>query len=323
MSTLVLMLRFAVRVISIGAIGLAACAQTYPNKPIRMVTVAPGGSADFATRLIAQGLSMSFGQQVVVENQGGASGVIAAQTLAKALPDGYTLGLFGSGIWTLPLMQSAPYDPMRDFSPITIAARSPNILVVHPSVPVKSVKELIVLAKARPGELNYAAGITGSANELAAELFKAMADVNMVRINYKGAGPALIDLVGGHVQLMFATAASVAPHLKSGRLRALAITSAAPSALAPNLPTVAASGLPGYESVAMHSIFAPAATSAPIISRLNDEIVRVLKTAVVNEKFLNAGVEVVGSTPEQLTATMKSEMVRLGKVIKGAGIRAE
>lgn len=219
------------------------------------------------------------------------------------------------------MMNNAPWDPVKDFSPIAWAATSPNVLVVHPSVPAKSTRELIALAKGKPGELNYAAGGPGSVPHLAAELFKAMAGINIIRISYKGTGPALNALSGGEVQLMLAPSGSVAPYIKAGRVRALAVGSTQPSALAPDLPTVAASGLPGYESVAMTGLLAPAKTPATIITRLNQEAVRVINSPDVKEKFLNASVEVVGGTPAQFAAAIKSEMSRMGKVIKDAGIR--
>ncbi|MBI4189464.1 MAG: tripartite tricarboxylate transporter substrate binding protein [Betaproteobacteria bacterium] len=314
--------RFAVWMFSVGMMVLGAgvvSGQEFPNKPIRMVTSPPGGGADFASRLIAQGLSGPLGQQVIVDNRGG---IIPMEIVSKAPPDGYTL-LLSASLWLTPLLQNTPYDPVRDFSPITLVGNSPNVLVVHPSLPVKSVKELIALAKARPGELNYASGATGASTHLAAESFKSMAGVDIARIPYKGNGPALNALIGGQVQLMFATAGSVTPHLKSGRLKGLAVTSARPSALAPGLPAVTTSGLAGYESAAPYGIFAPAGTPATLINRLNQEIVRVLKQADVKDRFFNSGIEIVGSSPEGLAATVKSEMARSGKVIKDAGIRAE
>ncbi len=297
-------------------------AQDYPNKPIRIITTEPGGGSDFAARLIAPGLAGSLGQQVLVDPRGG--GVVAVETVSKAPPDGYTLLLYGSNLWLLPFMRAhVPYDPVRDFSTVTLATRSPNILVVHPSLPVKSVEQLIALAKARPGELNYGTSGIGNSVHLAGELFKAMAGVNIVSVPYKGTAPVLSGLMSGEVQLMFGVAAAVVQHVRSGRLRALAVTSAQPSALAPGLPTVAAAGLAGYESVAILSIFAPAKTSATLVHRLNKEVVRVLNTPQVKERFFNIGVEVVGSSPEQLSDTMKTEMARWSKVIKDAGIRAD
>lgn len=309
-------------VVSLTILGAdTASCQNYPNKPIRIVTSGVGGGNDFTARLIAQGLTVSMGQQLVVENRG--SGVIPGQVVSQAPPDGYTLLVAGGNFTIGPLLEKTPYDPVRDFFPISLVTSAPNILVVHPSLPVKSVKELIALAKARPRELNYASAGAGGTIHLAAELFKAMASVNIVRIPYKSSATQMADLIGGHVQLTFGNAANVNPHVKSGRLRALAVASAQPSALAPDLPTVAASGLPGYESVQMSGIFAPAKTPGAIINRLNQEVVRFLRTADAKERFLNSGVETVGSSPEELAATMKSEITRLGKVIKDAGIRAD
>ena len=305
-----------------AALAGVACAQTYPNKPIRMVTSSAGGSADFAARLIAQGLTGELGQQVVVDNRGGSVST-SVGIVAKAPPDGYTLLLYASSLWIAPLLQPVSYDPIRDFSPITLAASSPYILVVHPTVPVTSVKELIALAKAKPGELNYGSSGLGTANHLAAELFNAMAGVNIVHVPYKGAGPALNALIGGQLQVMFPSAGSVTSHIKSGRLKALGVTSAEPSALAPGLPTVAAAGVPGYESLLMIGVFTPAGVPAALINRLHQEIVKALRKADTKERLFNAGVEAVGGTPAQLAASVKSEMVRLGKVIKDAGIRAE
>jgi tripartite-type tricarboxylate transporter receptor subunit TctC len=302
----------------------AASGQNYPVKPIRLVTAEPGGGNDLAARLIVQGLGGSLGQPMIVDNRGGAGGIIAADIVAKAQPDGYTLLLYANNIWIIPLLQSqAPFDAMRDFAPITWAARSPNIMVVHPALPVKSVADLIAHARARPGELNYGSGGTGSSTHLAVELLKSMAGIDIVRVPFKGNAPALNAVFAGEVQLMIATAGTVAPHLKSGRLRALAVTSAQPSPLAPGLPTIAASGLPGYESIQIYGVFAPGRAAATIVKRLNEEIVRVLGRADVKEKFLAAGVEPVGSTPQQLAATIKSEIARMSKVIKDAGIREE
>ena len=219
------------------------------------------------------------------------------------------------------LRENVPWNPVKDFAPIALAVSAPNIVVVHPSPPVKSIKDLVALAKAKPGVLNYASGATGATSHLAPELFKAMAGINIVHIPYKGAGAALNGLMGTHVQVMFPTAGSVIPHVKAGRLRALAVTGAQPPALAPGVPTVAASGLPGYESVAPYGVMAPARTPHALINRLNKEIVHVLGKSDVQERFFSVGVEVVGSSPEQLGQTIKSDMEKWGKVIKDAGIR--
>ncbi len=240
-----------------------------------MLTAELGGGSDLAARLISQGLSETIGQQVIVDNRVG--GIIIADIAAKASPDGYTLFTYSSTLWLIPFMRTrTPYDPVRDFAPITLVGSSPMILVTHPAVPVTTVKELIALAKAKPGELNYASGPAGAIPHLAGELFKAMASVDIVHVPYKGVGIAVTDVIGGRVQLMFPNASAALPHAKSGRLRALAVSSAQSSALAPGLPTLASSGLPGYECVAMYAVFVPAKTPAPIVRRLNQEIVRVL-----------------------------------------------
>jgi tripartite-type tricarboxylate transporter receptor subunit TctC len=297
-----------------------AAEAPYPNRPVRMVVSGVAGSSNFTARLIANGLSGSLGQQVVVDGREG--GVIAADLAARAAPDGYTLHLNGSALWLLPFMRSrVPYDPVRDFTPVTLAISTPNILVVHPSLPVKSVRELVALAKAKPGDLNCATGNAGTSNHLAAELFKSMAGVDITRIPYKGGAPAISDLVGGQVQLMFGASLAVSQHVQSGRLRALAVTSAKPSALAPGLPTVAEAGVPGYASVAIFGVLAPAKTPPALVERLNREIVKVLQQADVKERLFNAGSEVVASTPDAFGTAIKAEMTSLGKLIKDAGIR--
>ena len=295
-------------------------AQDYPNKPIRVLTSTAGGASDILARLIGQGITGPLGQPIVVENR---PIILSIEAAAKAPPDGYTLLLFGSLIWLGPLMQdNLPWDSTRDFAPITLLANELNILVVHPSLPVKSVKELIALAKARPGVLNYGAG-TGSPSHLAAELFKSMAGVNIVRIPYKASNLAIIDLVTGQTQLVFGSSGNTSPYIKSGRLRALAAASAQPSPLAPGLPTIAASGLPGYEVLSMNGVLAPAKTPSAIINRLNQEMVRVIVRPEVKEKFLATGQELVGSTPEAFAAAIKTDIAKMGKVIKDANIRSE
>lgn len=300
--------------------GVAQC-QGFPSRPVRIVTSGVGGAGDVVSRLIAQGISTGLGQQVIVDNR--SSGAIPVEVAVKARPDGYTLLVYGSTVWLGPYLRANAPDPLRDLLPVTLAANAPNILVVHPSLPVQSVKDLISLTRSKPGALNYATTGTGSSPHLAAELFKAMARVDIVRIGYKGAGAALADLMAGQVQINFPTAGSVTPILKSGRLRALGVSSAKPSALLPGLTTIAAAGLPGFESVSTSGVFVPAATPAAIVQRLNAEIVRFLHSADAREKFLSVGVETVGTTPEQLTAAMTAEMSRMGKVIRDAGIRED
>ena len=301
----------------------AVQAQDYPNRPIRILTSEPGGGTDFGARLIAQGLSERFGQQVIVENRGGASGASAGETLARSKPDGYTLLAYGPTIWLLPLLRrNVPYDPLKDFAPVSLTDRSPNVLVVHPSLTASSVKQLIALARTRPGELNYARAAAGGPPHLSAELFKSLARVNIVAVPYKGGGPAVIGLMGGEVGLMFATAASVAAHVKSGKVRALAVTSAQPSALFPGLPPVSAT-VPGYECVAINGMFAPSGTPAAIVSTLSEQIARFLARSEVKERFFGAGVETVGSSPTEYADTLRSEIAKWGKLFQEAGIRDE
>ncbi len=317
-----LTIRYVVSIFSIAMMVLGAdvvAGQDYPTKPVRILTGGPGGSNDILARLLAKELTDVWNKPVIVENR--SSGIIPIEIVSKASPDGYTLLVNGNSIWIVPLLEKVPYDPVKDFSPVTVAITSPAILVVFPQLPVKSVMELIDLAKAKPGQLNYAAGASGSSNHLATELFKSMAGVNIVRIQYKNVAQNVIALIAGEVQMLISSTASLAPHIASGKLRALAVTSAQPSALAPGLPTVSASGVPGYQAEQMLSIFAPAKTPVTIINLLNREIVRVLNRADVKEKLFSSGVETVGSSPQQLAITMKSEMARTSKVIKDAGIR--
>ena len=297
-----------------------AIGQNFPNKVIRIVTTEAGSGNDFTSRLVAQGLPERLGQQVIVDNRGN----IAGEVVARAAPDGYTLLSWGSPLWLAPYLRTkVAYDPIKDFSPVTLMATSPNILLVHTSLPVKSVKELVALAKARPGDLNYSSPGPGGSPHLAAELLKNMARVNIIHVPYKGMGSALTAVVSGEVQIMFPSAAAAAPHVKSGRLRALAVTTAQPTALAPGLPTIAASGLPGYESLGMFGIFAPAGTPAAVVQTLNQEMVRVLNSPAVKQKFFGAGAEVVGSTPEAFGAIVKADMAKMGKLIRDAGIQAD
>ena len=298
-------------------IATAASAQNYPDKPIRVYTTGVGGSSDLSTRLIAQAMGGAFAQRMIVENRA----LVSVETVAGAPPDGYSLLHYSNVVWLMPLLQAnVPWDAFRDFAPVILTVNTPNLLVVHPSLPAKTVKELIALAKARPGMLNYASTSIGAGNQVAAELFNTMAGVKIVRINYKSMGAGFTDVVSGQIQVMFPSANSATPYVKSGRLRALAVTSAEPSALVPDLPTVAAAGLPGYESVAMTGMFAPAKTPDAIVRRLNQEINVALKKPELRERFLGQGTEAMGGTPEQFTAVMKAEIARMGKIIKDAGL---
>jgi tripartite-type tricarboxylate transporter receptor subunit TctC len=292
--------------------GAAHAQDAYPTKLIRIVTAAPGSNNDWGARLVAQELTPRLGQQVIVENRGS----IGVEVVAKAPPDGHTILFYGSVAWIQPLLTAVTWDPFRDLAPITLSMRSPNVVVVHPSVPVKSIKELIALAKAKPGALNYGAGGSGASPHLAAELFKFMANVNIQRINYKGTGPSMVGLLAGEVHLMFPGLGSVAPHMKSGKVRALAVTTPSRSKLAPELPAVIDT-VPGYESESLICFFAPARTPAAIIAKLNNEINHVMRTT--DARRLNeAGVEAAASTPDELLALMKTDTARMIKLIKSA-----
>ncbi len=318
--------RFFAGVILTGAVVLGAdvgFGQNYPNKPIRIITSEAGGGSDFLARLVAQGLTTRLGQQVIVENRGG-SGVIAIEIVGRTPPDGYSLLLSGSTLWLMQFMRDkVSWDPMRDFSPIVIVNMTPLVLVAHPSLTAKSVNEVIALAKAKPGALNFSSGPSGGPSHLSAELFIAMAGAKIVRITYRGTAPAVNGLLAGEVQMMFGNAGAVMPHINAGKLRALAVTSAQPSPLFPGVTTVAASGIRGYEVVSRTGVFAPSKTPETIIKKLNDEINRVLDRPETKEVFLNAGTQAVGGSPEQAASTIKSEMATVGKMIKDIGLRAE
>jgi tripartite-type tricarboxylate transporter receptor subunit TctC len=309
------------RAVVLGLLTTSTLAQAFPERPLRIVTSQAGGGNDVQARAIARGLTEVLGQQVIVENR--PSGVIPGDIVAKATPDGHTLLFYNNALWTGPLMQSTPYDPVRDFAPVTTATVGPNILVVHNGLSVNSVQQLIALAKSKPGDLNYASSGLGASNHLAAELFKSMAGVDIVRVGYKGASPGLNDLMAGRVQVMFPTAGSAVPLIKLGRIKALAVTGLARSKIVPELPTVAESGLPGYESLAIYGVFAPARTPKSIIGRLNKEIVQVLALPEVKGLFFKLGMETVGGSPEQLRGKVHDEMNRLGKVIQAAGIKPQ
>jgi tripartite-type tricarboxylate transporter receptor subunit TctC len=297
-----------------------ARAQEYPLKPIRILTSTPGGSLDLTARVLSPKLAEGLGQQLVVDNRGG---LISMELVAKAPPDGYTLCLASSALWLTQFLRDDVGWDVASFAPITLLVSSPNIVAVHPSLPVKSVKELIVLAKSKPGQLNYSSGQSGASSHLAGELFNAMAGVTIVRVPFKGQGPAMLSLVTGESQLSFANAASAMPFVKTGKIRGLAVTTAQPSALAPGLPTVAGSGVPGYESKAMLGMFAPARTPPAIVEQLNTHIVRALTRTDVSRRMFDAGAEVIALGPAQLAAAMKAEIATTGKLIRQVGIRAD
>jgi tripartite-type tricarboxylate transporter receptor subunit TctC len=316
------------RALCAASIALACgcvCAQSeppYPVKPIRMLSAQFGGGSDIAARLIAGALSPRLGQQIVVDSRVG--GTIIAETAVKAAPDGYTIICYSGTLWVLPLMQAKPaYDAFRDLAPITLVGSAPMVVVVHPSVPAKTIGELIALAKAKPGELNSATGPLGATPHLASELLKYMAGIDIVHVAYRGVGVAVNDVIAGRVQMMVPNAGAVLQHAKAGKLRVLGVGSSQRSVFFPDVPTVAEAGLPGYEAVASYAIFAPARTPASLVARLNREIVDVLRTPDLKEKFFNTTTDVIGGTPAELTAHMKAEVARLGKVIRAANIRAE
>ena len=302
-----------------------ALAQAYPAKAIRVIVPSsPGGGTDILARVIAARLTEAWGQQVVVENRAGAGQMIGIELAAKAAPDGYSLLMAASTLAINPVMyKKVPYDALRDFAPITQAAALPNILVAHPSLPVKNVKELVALAKARPGQLVYASAGHGTSPHLSFELFLYMTGTKMIHVPYKGTGPGAVDTVAGQVQLMMPNLLTALPHVKSGRLRALGVTSAKRSAGVPDVPTIAQAGVPGYEAIQWYGLLAPAGTPREIVMKLHGEIVKILAAPDTREKLSSDGAEPVGSTPEQFAAFIRAETEKWGKVVKAAGIQPE
>jgi tripartite-type tricarboxylate transporter receptor subunit TctC len=301
-------------------------AQTYPVKPVRFVIpYPPGGGSDTIGRPLAQKLAEGLGQQVVVDNRGGANGNIGMEAVARSAPDGYTLVFALSAQLAINpgLYQRLPYDPLKDFAPITLLGEGGYILVVHPSLPAKSVKELLALAKARPGQIAYSSSGNGSGGHLAIELLNSMAGIRMLHVPYKGGGPALMDLIAGQVQVLFATQLASWPHVQSGRIRALATSMAKRPASVPDLPTVSEAGLPGYDSGVWYAVLAPAGTPRDIITRINGEVVRALKQPDYRGLLVNNTIEPIGSPPERLTQYIKSELAKWARVIKAADVRID
>ena len=307
------------------AFAASAQAQPYPNKPIRMIVVsAPAGSTDLLARSVGRALTESMGQTIVLDNKPGGGGIIASETLAKAPPDGYTILMPNTSHSVLPSLHAKlPYDPIKDFAPVSLVALTHSLLLVNPSVPVKSVKELIELAKAQPGKLNYASGTTGASAHFGAELLKLMAGVNIVQVPYKGTAAQLTALLSGEVQMSFVTMPSALPHVSAGRLRVLAIGSPKRSPALPDVPTVAESGLPGFDIGAWNGILAPARTPQPIIMRLNAEIVKMTKNPEYKEHASSQGAELVGDTPQEFAAYIKTQIARFAKVVKATGMRPD
>lgn len=308
------------------AIWAQAPAGQYPSRALRfIVPFPPGGGTDIGTRLIAQKLSTRFGQQVVIDNRGGAAGIIGTELAAKAVPDGYTLmmGNIGTHAINISLYSKLPYDPVKDFVPVTQAAGLPLFLLVHPSLPVKSVKELIALAKAKPAQLNYSTSGSGGSMHVAAELFQSMAGVKLTHIPYKGGAPAVTDLLAGNVSLSFATVLETTSHVKAGRLRPLAVTSAKRSIAHPELSTVSEAGLPGYESISWLGVFVPTGTPKDIVVLLNSEIVQILNMQDVKERLLSQGAEPIGNTQEQFVAVLKADIAKYSKLMRESGVKVE
>ena len=304
----------------------AAYAQAYPSKPIRFVVPYPaGGPLDTVARLLGAKVGESVGQPVVVDNKPGAGGNIGADIVAKSPADGYTIlmGAVATHAINPTLYKSIPYDPIKDFAPVTQVASTPNVLVVNPALPAKDVKELIAHAKANPGKLSFGSGSIGSAGHLAGELFKATAGVDMVHVPYKGAAPAMQDLIGGRTQLMFDNLASSLGQVKAGKVRALAVTTAKRTALAPELPTIAEAGLPGFDISTWFGVFAPAGTPKPALDRLHAEFARALAAPDVLEKMTSLGAEPVGNTPEEFAAFIRAEADKYAKVIRASGAKVD
>jgi tripartite-type tricarboxylate transporter receptor subunit TctC len=310
---------------ALGPCMSCAIAQEYPNKAIRcIVPFTAGGGTDSIARLVGQKLSDAWGQPFLVENRPGADGRIATEMVAKAAPDGYTI-LLVSNLHSISasVFSKLPYDPVRDFSGVTLAARSPNLLVVHPSVPVKTMDELVKLAKSKPGKLNYGTSGLAQTGHVSGELLKSMVGIDVTHIPYKGTAEAVTAVLGGHVDIAFASVASALPHVKAGTLRALAITTATRAEVAPEVPTMVESGFPGFVTATWYGFLVPAATPRPIVTKLNAEIVKILKMPEVRERLLASGLEPSPNAPEEFDEFIRTEIVRFGKVVKEAGIRLE
>jgi tripartite-type tricarboxylate transporter receptor subunit TctC len=314
---------FAAAVIACAAGG--AGAQQYPTKPIRLIVAfPPGGSTDIIARVIGQKLGERLGQQVVIDNRGGAGGTIGTELTAKAPADGYTMLINNISLAVnATLYPKLPYDTLKDLAPVTLAGRQPNLLVAHPTFPVKSVRDLVALAKAKPRAVNYGSGGVGTAGHLATELFMMMTGVQLVHIPYKGLGPALTDLMGGHVQLAISTLASALPQVKAGKMRALAVTTARRSSFFPEIPTMSESGVAGYEFSTWYALLVPAGTPRGIVDRLNAECTKALDLPALKEQFSAQGLEPASSTSEELAAYLTSEIAKWAKVVKQSGAKPE
>jgi tripartite-type tricarboxylate transporter receptor subunit TctC len=302
-----------------------SAAANYPNRPIRWIVPFPaGGAADMVSRVVSQKLTERWGQQIVIDNRGGAAGNLGTELAARAAPDGYTLVIVPATFTTNPALHSKlTYDPVKSFSPVTLVSSSALVLVVHPALPVHSVKGLVGLAKARPGQLNYASSGVGASAHLAAELFKSLTGSNMVHVPYKGQPPALIDLISGQVEVMFPNIPVSLPHLKAGKLRALAVTTTERASILPELPTIAESGIPGFEVNQWSGLLTPAGTPSAIVAKLHEQVTTALREPDVRRTLTTQGFEPVGSTPAEFAAYINAEIAKWTKVIKAAGIKGE
>ncbi len=305
------------------ALGLDA--QTYPAKAVRMITTsAPGGSVDIVARILGQKMTENMGQQVIVDSRPGAGGSVGTVLAVRAPADGYTIIMQTIPLVVNPsLYRKLPFDVIRDLAPVSLIAAAPFVLVVHPSVPAKSVKDLIALAKRQPGKLNYSSGVIGTNSHIAAELFKNLTGTNIVQVPYKGGGAALVAVVNGESDLGFLGVVAVVPHVKTGRMRALGVTSTKRSSTLPELPTIAQAGVPGYEFTSWYGVLAPAGTPASIINTLNDHVVKAMRAPDVAEHLAKEGADVIASSPEQFASHIKVELARYAKLVKEAGLRAD
>ena len=322
MKIIVLALGVALSLVAISPVH----SQAYPNRPIRaIVPIAPGGGTDITGRLVTTRLSEALGQQIVVDNRAGGGGTIGASIVAKAQPDGYTI-LFGSisthGL-NPAIFKKLPYDHIKDFAPVSRIGMVPNVLVVHPSLPVKSVSDLIKYARANPGKIIYGSAGIGSPTHLSVELLRSMAGINLLHVPYKGAGPALVELLGGQTQVMCTSLAGQLPHIKAGRVRALAVTTAKRNAQVPDVPTMIEAGLPGYEVTIWYAVFTPAGVPKAVITRLNSELVKLLNAPDMKERMAQIGVDPAPSTPQELAAFVKSETAKWTKTVQEAGVKLE
>lgn len=321
-----MLIRITVLIFMGLALPLGAQGQTWPAKPIRyIVPFAPGGTTDILGRLVGQGLTQTLGQQVIVDNRPGQAGSLGAAELARAAPDGHTIGggTISSHAINVSLYSKLPYDPLKDFAPITMLATQPNMLVIHATLPAKNVKEFIALAKSRPNQLNFGSAGSGTSQHISGELFKTLTGVQMQHVPYKGSGQMIPDLLAGYVQLSFENIATAHPHTKTGRLRALAVTSAKRSFVAPDVPTMQEAGVPGYDISSWQAMFAPANTPPTIVNRLNMEVNKILRSTEAQKRFQDLGLEAAGGSAEDLATLVRKDIPRLGQIVRASGAKVD